>query len=169
MRLLDPALRGNLRYYVFQCSLATVATLIILAVFSSISNGFIVAALGGSTFIVFVLPQARSSRARYLIGGYVGGLLTGMAGYWLGSVTDLPMRFGLVTNLPHVVFGALAVGLAIFLMVVTDTEHPPAAAVSLGIVMLQRWSWVTVAAVLAGIIMLCLVKRALKPILHDLL
>ena len=169
MRLLDPALRGNMRYYAFQCSLATVATLIILAIYSSISNAVIVAALGGSTFIVFVLPRARSSCARYLVGGYLVGVVAGATGYWLNSVTDLPLRFGLVTNFPQVVFGALAVGLATFLMVATDTEHPPAAAVSLGIVLLQRWSWVTIAAIMVGIIMLCLVKRALKPVLHDLL
>ena len=69
---------------------------------------------------------------------------------------------------PHVVFGAMSVGLAIFLMVITDTEHPPAAGLALGLI-LNEWSFLTIVVVLVGIISLSVIKFILKPVLKNLL
>jgi len=52
-------------------------------------------------------------------------------------------------------------------MVVTRTEHPPAAALALGLV-LNEWSLVTLAVVLTGVVVLSVVKRLVLPILMDL-
>jgi CBS-domain-containing membrane protein len=67
-----------------------------------------------------------------------------------------------------VVFGALATGVAMFLMVITKTEHPPAAAVALGLV-LNAWDWPTLAFIMGGIAFLSIIKQIVMPLLMDLL
>ena len=62
---------------------------------------------------------------------------------------------------------ALAVGLSIFLMVVTNTEHPPAAGTALGIVG-HAWSYQVVIFVLLCAIGLAIVRRLLRSRLKDL-
>jgi CBS-domain-containing membrane protein len=51
-------------------------------------------------------------------------------------------------------------------MVVTRTEHPPAAALALGLV-LNEWDVVTLAVVLTGVVALSLIKGLVLPILMD--
>ena len=53
-------------------------------------------------------------------------------------------------------------------MVVTRTEHPPAAALALGLV-LNEWDLLTLAVVMAGIVALSLIKRLVLPMLLDLI
>jgi CBS-domain-containing membrane protein len=55
-----------------------------------------------------------------------------------------------------------------FLMVVTRTEHPPAAALALGLV-LNEWSPLTLLVVISGVVGLSICKRLVLPILMDLL
>jgi len=168
MRLLDRAFGGNRRRYVLQCVLSAPSMFVILAIFNSISNAAVIAALGASNFIVFVSPRKNLSRPRYLIGGYAVGLAVGAACFWLSHWMVLPPRLGLMADLPFVVFGASAAGLATFVMVITDTEHPPAAGASLGLVLLEQWSWTVPFAIMAAVVLLCLIKRLLKRFLMDL-
>jgi CBS-domain-containing membrane protein len=67
-----------------------------------------------------------------------------------------------------IVFGALAISVAMFMMVVTRTEHPPAAALALGLV-LNEWDLLTLAVVMAGIVALSIIKRLVLPMLLDLI
>lgn len=66
-----------------------------------------------------------------------------------------------------VVCGALAISLAMFLMVITRTEHPPAAALALGLV-LNEWSFMTLLVILFGVVVLSAIKRLVLPVLLDL-
>ena len=61
-----------------------------------------------------------------------------------------------------------SVGLSIFVMVVTDTEHPPAAGTALGLVV-GGWSLSAVLFVLIGAVMLSLANMVLRPRLTKLL
>lgn len=169
MPLFDRKFRANKLRYCLQTGMAGVAMFIILAYLKSISNDAVIASLGASTFIVFVLPQTQSSRARFLIGGYVVGIVVGSACHWLSKIAQLPDQVGLLPDFPGVVFGAAAVAVATFLMVVTNTEHPPAAGVALGFVLLEQWHWLTPAAVLIGIVVLSLVRHVLRNSLQNLL
>jgi len=67
-----------------------------------------------------------------------------------------------------IVFGALAVGIAIFIMAVTNTEHPPGAGIALGLV-INPWTWVTIIFIFCAIIWLTSVRKILKPYLMDLI
>jgi len=101
-----------------------------------------------------------------MIGGYVVGIFSGCLMSILFTAMNLTSSFGAHAGM--IVCGALATSLAMFLMVVTRTEHPPAAALALGLV-LNEWSLLTLAVVLAGIIGLSIIKRAVLPMLMDLL
>ena len=62
---------------------------------------------------------------------------------------------------------ALAVGLSIFLMAITNTEHPPAASTTLGVVA-HAWSYQIVIFVLLCAICLAVARRLLRRYLKDL-
>ena len=62
---------------------------------------------------------------------------------------------------------ALAVGLCIFLMTITNTEHTPAVATALGIVS-DGWSYQIVISVLLFAVILAIVRRLLRHRLKDL-
>jgi len=68
----------------------------------------------------------------------------------------------------RILLGAAAVGLAMFIMVTTDTEHPPGAAVSLGFV-LNDWEPMTVGIVMVGIVTISVIKELARDRLMDLL
>ena len=73
----------------------------------------------------------------------------------------------MLAHVSLIVFGALATGLAMFLMVVTKTEHPPAAALALGLV-LNEWTALTLLVVVVGVVTLSICKRMVLPHLMDL-
>ena len=64
--------------------------------------------------------------------------------------------------------GALSVGLSIFLMTITDTEHPPAATTAIGIIA-SGWSYKIALFVLLSALCLSLARRLLRSRLKDLL
>jgi len=167
MTVFDRKFRRNKLRYVLQCLLAGVSVLLVLAILDPMSNAAVIAALGASCFIAFTMPHAKVSRPRFLIGGYAIGLLAGTACYWLSQLT-WPGPLATLQQHSYMAFGAMAVALAIFLMVVTDTEHPPAASLALGMV-LGKWHPMTIVVLLVGIVAVCCLKRLLKPVLVDLL
>jgi len=156
--------RENIRRYALQCSLAAAVVLILLMVLDAVTQT-VLAALGASVFIAFAVPRSLHSSPRCLIGGYLAGILAGSLMATLNIAFDFS---GVVTaHASMVVFGALATGLAMFLMVVTKTEHPPAAALALGL-MLNEWSLLTLVVVIVGVVALSICKQLVLPILMDL-
>lgn len=167
MKLLDDRFRIHKARYVLQCLLATVSVMIALIVLGRVINTAVTGALGASAFVAFTMPARRVSSPRFLVGGYLVGIAAGTVCYWLSHVLPLG-SVQPVGELTGIVFGALAVGLAIFLMVVTNTEHPPAAGLALGIA-LNDWRWQTIVLVLLAVVSLAVAKRLLRPLLVDLL
>ena len=123
MKLADSAFRKHIFKYVIQCVLATMAIYVVLLILDARSNAAIIGALGASSFIAFTMPRKHVSQARFMVGGYAVGITAGTLCHFLTVWTQWS----------PVPFAALAVGVAIFVMVVTDTEHPPAAGVALGL------------------------------------
>jgi CBS-domain-containing membrane protein len=71
-------------------------------------------------------------------------------------------------HLSFALFGSIAVFFAILLMVILDTEHPPAAGIALGLV-LNSFDINTIMFVIAAIVLITIVKNTLKPFMIDLL
>ncbi len=167
MRIIDKSFKGTFKNYITQSLLATVALAIILYFVKVLTHAAIVASLGASTFIVFAMPHWVTARPRRLIGGHVVGILSGTICYY----TFLTGPVGrLVTNWEFATLSvyALAVGLSLFLMALTNTEHPPAAGTALGIVV-QPWSYQIVIFVLVSVISLAIIRRLLSRYLRDLI
>ena len=121
--------KAHWRNYVFQSLLATVSLFCVLIFLEHAEEGkeVVVASLGATAFVVFALPNNLSAQPRNVIGGHIVGLACGFAGYWLLNRLPNPDQF-----IAEAGIHALTVGLAIFIMVVFDFEHPPAAGTALG-------------------------------------
>lgn len=87
-----------------------------------------------SSFIAFTMPEAEMSGPRRMVGGYLIVIAVGCLCHFLSGLPLLE-QLPVAQNMMVVVFGALSVGIAIFAMVVTDTDHPPAASLALGLVL----------------------------------
>ena len=122
MRIFDERFKRSPWQYILQSLLAFLVIAAIIIGLGALTHGIVVAALGASAFIVFAMPRHDTARARNLIGGH--GVC--MA---IGFLCSVPLRFGWLpwSGLSVGLGAAAAVGLAIFLMAATNTEHPPAA------------------------------------------
>ncbi len=158
--------RNKLRY-LLQCVLATVSAMLVLTLLNTMANKVVIASLGASCFIAFCVPHKRASSPRFMIGGYLVGIAAGTLCFWAAKIAWADSLIVLQSH-SDVIFGGLAIGLAMFGMVVTNTEHPPAASLALGLV-LGEWQPLTVAVAMAEIVMLCILKKILKPLLINLL
>jgi CBS-domain-containing membrane protein len=167
MRLFDKKFRKNVHRYAFQCILATLTILAVLFFLDVLTEAAIIAALGASAFVVFAIPNSYSSDSRRLIGGYIVGIIVGIFCYFI-SITIPSNNFFTNTEMSLIVFGAIAVGISIFIMTVTNTEHPPAAGIALGLV-INPWTWLTIVFILCAVIWLSGVRKILKPYLMDLI
>ena len=160
MKYIDSNFLKDKKSYIVQTLLATAVVFIVLLLLDTMSDSTVIASIGASSFIAFTMPHYRVSRPRYMIGGYVVAVIVGFAVYLLQGIPSF--------SVPHALLGALAVGLSIFIMVVTNTEHPPAAGLALGFVLNQFTPWV-VFVVMTGIIAISALKTLLKPYMKDLL
>lgn len=144
------------RNYVLQSLFATVTVFTVLLVLS-LERAVIVASIGASAFIVFAMPRNITAKPRNVIGGHLVGIVCGSL-------------FALVPHSSPLLATAIyscAVGCSIFVMVITDTEHPPASATALGVA-IGGFSWSSASAVLTAAIVLSLVHRYFRPFLRDL-
>ena len=166
MYLIDKSFKKAPRSYIRQSLLATLVVTIILIFFRTLGGLVIVAALGASTFIVFAMPDSITAEPRRLIGGHAVGLLSGVLCHLVFLSGHLE-RLTTNQDLLFILAGALSVGLAIFLMTITDTEHPPAATTAIGVIA-GGWSYRVALLVILSALCLALARRLLRPHLKDL-
>ena len=114
-------------------------------------------ALASTNFVLFAMPHSPPARPRSAFGGHLIALLAGL------TCALIPHTTRLITTLVY----ALAVGMAFFGMLVTDTEHPPAAGTALSAVMIG-WSWPFIGSTLVGAALLVLIQYVFKTRLFDL-
>lgn len=165
--LIDKKFKRNPIKYLVQCLLAGFTVLAVLIFLDVLNETAIITALGASAFIVFTMPTQYTSDPRRLIGGYIVGLLVGSIFYIIATSS---IGYGLIENhIPtFVIFGALSVGFAVFIMAVTNTEHAPAAGIALGLV-INNWDYLTIIFIIVAILWMSSVRILLKPYLMDLI
>ncbi len=142
--------------YVLQCMLAT-ATVWIVLMLLQLRNAVIIASIGATAFIIFAMPRNIVARSRNVLGGYIVGIVC-------GSLCSLIPHEALVSS--SLVY-ASAVGLSIFIMVVIDTEHPPASGTALGFA-IEGFDQNVVITVMASVLILSLARHLFKKYLRDL-
>lgn len=166
MQIMNPKVRQDMTPYIIQCGLATLTMLIVLLFLDVLFHAAIIVSLGSTAFTIFAMPKSRAARTRPLIGGYLIAIALGVLCSFLSLLPKL--FFTPASERPLLIFfGALAVGLAIFVMILADCEHPPAAGMALGLV-LNSWDRETLTFVLSAVLLLAIVKRLLKSTLVDL-
>ncbi len=144
------------KHYALQSILATLSVFIVLY-FLSLQEAVIIASIGATAFIVFTMPNNITAQSRNVIGGHLIGLFYG---FLFSLIPHSALIFSILIY-------SLAVGASIFTMVVTDTEHPPAAGTALGVVITGIRLDVLITVVMS-IIILSLIHRFFKPYLRDL-
>ena len=157
--------REDFKRYALQCGLAGFVVFILLLVLDAVTQTVLIAALGSSAFIAFAVPRSLHSSPRHMIGGYVVGIFAGALMSTFATLIDVSAS---TDHAIMIVFGALSISLAMFAMVVTRTEHPPAAALALGLV-LNEWNLLTLLVVLTGVVGLSIIKQLILPALLDLI
>ncbi|UCE36796.1 MAG: HPP family protein [Thermoplasmata archaeon] len=156
--------RGMWVHYLFQSLLATFSIFLVLLVLQ-LATPVIVAALGATAFVCFAMPKNITAQPRNVVGGHMVGVLSG------GVCALLFISFGGDSTFIHIIFASLSVGVTIFIMVVTDTEHPPGCSTALGLVVHPAVPLDV--ALYGGFILIsasiiAFVKHALDPKLKDL-
>ncbi len=165
MEILDPHFKKNPKPYIVQSLLALAVFFFFFLFVEKVTQVVIVAALGASAFIVFTMPHTLTARPRRLIGGHAVGLASGSICHFL-FVDGLSLDLDESTALLAFTF-ALAIALAMFLMAVTNTEHPPAAATSIGLLM-AGWSWAAILFVILFAVLLAVIHYVLRRYLVNL-
>ncbi len=165
MEILDPHFKQNPRAYIIQSLLALAVFFVVLLFVEKVTQVVIVAALGASTFIVFSMPHTITAEPRRLIGGHAMGLISGSLCHFF-FVNGLSLNTNESTALLAFTF-AVAIALAMFLMAITNTEHPPAAATSIGLLM-AGWSWAAILFVLLFAGLLAIIHYVLRRYLVNL-
>lgn len=153
---MDKEFRLYWKHYVLQSMLATLSVFMVLY-FLSLQDAVIIASIGATAFIVFAMPDSITAQSRNVIGGHIVGLF---CGFLFSLIPHSALLFSILIY-------SLAVGTSIFVMVVTDTEHPPAAGTALGVVM-TGISFQVLIVVVMSIVILSAVHRLFKPYLKDL-
>jgi len=157
--LLDKNFKRYWKQYLFQSFLGGIALLLGLLLISIQKSPVIISSLGATCFIVFATPGQYSSTERNILGGHFIGILS-------GSLFNL---------IPHgnydyraVLIYAGAVVLSIFLMAITDTEHPPGSATALGMT-IQGFSIKLAGSMAICVLVLAISHYLFKDRLRDLL
>ncbi|MBA7593063.1 hypothetical protein ES708_35273 [subsurface metagenome] len=112
------------------------------------------------------MPNSVTAQPRRLIGGHAVGLICGTICYY-AFLTGPLGRLALNWEFIFWFACALAVGLSIFVMTITNTEHPPASATALSVV-IYGWSFKLTIFVLVGAIGLAIARKLLRSRLKDL-
>lgn len=153
---IDEKLSSSWKPYVYQ-SLYAAASVFIIILVLEMQHAIVIASIGATAFIVFSMPNNVAATPRRVIGGHFFGLVSGTL---FSIIPHGPLLLSAVVY-------SLAVGAALFAMVVTDTEHPPAAGTALGIAV-TGFSVRTGVAIMTSVILLSLIHRVARPYIKDL-
>ncbi len=113
--------RSHWKNYVGQSLFATIIFALILVTLNVQIRPIITASVGATAFIVFAIPSDVTANTKNIVGGHIIGVFAGSLSAWL------------VIEAYSLLFYSFAVGLSIFMMVMTDCEHPPASGTALGL------------------------------------
>lgn len=154
VRTLAWKFNSHWKNYVGQSALATIIFALILVALNVQIRPIITASVGATAFIVFAIPSDVTANTKNIIGGHLIGVFAGPLTAWI-TIESYALFFY-----------SFAVGLSIFVMVITDCEHTPASG-ALGLAV-SGSSLNVVLTLMACVIALALYHRLLHSYLRDL-
>ena len=162
----DPGfVRAPLRFMI-QAGLATLVMLAVLTFVDSLSTAAIAAGLASSVVGIFIAPSNPTARIRSVVGGHGVALLLGSLFSVLLFLAPIEMFLSENETLRHLSL-AVAVGSAMLLMAITNSEHPPAAGTALGMAS-REFDVLIFFSIIGAVTLLAVMKLALRPQLRDL-
>ena len=132
---------------------------------ASIARAVLVAAIASTAFILFIGPRSVTAHPRHSIGGHTVAIAAASPIAFFAenlSGAHFTGEFSLLFGF----YAAVAVGLAMLLMALTDTEHAPAAGTALAIVA-HGVDWQLGVFLMTMVLLLAAVHALLKDRLHD--
>ena len=163
---LDPGFAGAPLRFAIQAGVAALVMLAILAFVHSLSSAAIAAGLASSVVGIFINPSNPTAKVRSVIGGHWVALALGSMFsviLFLGPVETYLADRTFLLNLSL----AVAVGLAMLFMAITNTEHPPAAGTAIGMAT-REFDILIFLSIIGAVVMLAMIKLAFRPHLRDL-
>jgi len=151
----------------FTQSLLIALVLFVILLLGGMLHVAVLVSIAASVFIAFAMPHTQAARPRYLVGGYIIGILCGVMLHY-GNMWLVMCGVTVAGQGPHVLCGPLAAGLAVWMMTVLNYEHPPAAALALGLVLEAR-ALPSAGMALGAIVFICGLQAILRKRLHNLL
>lgn len=135
---------------------------------NALTETALIASLGATSFIVFAMPKTYASSPRRLIGGYSIGITVGVLCFYLGNLLhNSSIILSFFNHNEPIFFAAIAVGISIFLMTITNTEHAPAAGISLGLV-INQWNIYSVLFIIIVMLVMAGIHQILQPFMINL-
>ena len=165
--LVDRRAKGRFGQYLFQCGLGTLTLVVILLIEDAFLHAAIVVAVGSTVFIVFIIPDSVAATPRRVIGGHVMAIIFGSAFAFMLLVPGLE-ALAADYRYVRVIAASLAVGISMLVMVLTNTEHPPAAGTALGLIF-PGWELSTVMFIVLRALALSALRILLRPRMINLL
>ena len=162
----DPGFVSAPLRFAFQAVMATLVMLAILTFVDSLSTAAIAAGLASSVVGIFIAPSNPTARIRSVVGGHGVALILGALFsvlLFFGPVEEILSQRELLLHLSL----AVAVGLSMLLMAITNTEHPPAAGTALGMAS-REFDLLIFFSIIGAVVLLAVMKLALRPQLQDL-
>ncbi len=150
------------RAHVYQSLMACAFIFAAFWIVHAFESELAIASLGASAFIAFSFPHAKSSRPKFLVGGYLVGAVCGYIGSAL--ITLVPESFPLPGYIPAC---AMAVFLSMLIMTVLNFEHPPSAALAVAVTLAPNPLAMGLAA-FGCVAVLVIIKELLKNHLRNL-
>lgn len=138
-------------------SLAASISIFVVFLILTTEDIVFIASIGATAFIIFAMPESITAKPRNVIGGHITGIIVGTLS------TLIPHQQILAAAAVY----SIAVGVSMFIMVVIDTEHPPAAGTALGIA-ISGFSFNVIATLVLSALVLSLIHHFFRRNLKDL-
>jgi len=164
--LVDKNFLSNPLKYIIQCFLASLTLFTILIFENALFSPVIVVAVASSAFTIFIFPHRPISTPRKVVGGHTIAIITSMVIIGLNDVWGFGFTVGELGVMGSML-ASLSVGISSLVMVLTNTEHPPAAGTAFGLV-IYPISLSAILFIISTVIILSVVKRAMRSSLIDL-
>lgn len=167
----------DIRYnLIWQPLLCMLFMYLVLWTLHSVAHEWLLWAAGASSlastaYIIFVTPDAYVAKSSRVIGGYFIALVVSeLVGYLFRQAFHLLGDNYLAITFPHIYWlsAILAVGISIFLMVILDLQHPPAAGLGL-VTILDVQSFYVLFVLFASAAGLSLIRQLLGKRLKNLI
>jgi CBS-domain-containing membrane protein len=165
MKIFDTSFSHHKINYFLQPFLASLCLFLVILLGENLGNNIIIASVGATAFIIFVVPNYKLGTARLILGGYIVSILVGFIFFHIFTLSDVFWKEHLLLK---AFFSSFAVGVAIFIMVVIDCEHPPAAGVALDVV-IRHHNYISFLYLLFTVAFMLLIKHLLRKYLINLI